>query len=763
MTATYAITEPLESRLRPPPRRPGTVQRTALLNRLRVVPGPPVVVVNAPPGYGKTTLLADWARRDERAFAWLSVDATDDDPHSLLGSLAAALDHVDACDPSVADAAVARRFDAHAKLARISRGLSARNAPIVLVLDDVHRIAGPRSLDVLSKLVTALPAGTQLVLSGRAEPPLPLARLRAEGLLTEIGVAELRLAPREVSALLRAAGLELADDDVRGLEESTEGWPAGLYLAALALRSRDVDTPRVGGADRFLTDYFRLEALADLPAVDVEFLLRASVLEEMSGPVCDAVLERSGSAHALESLERSNLFVIPLDRERRAYRFHRLFREMLEAELARSEPAVVANLNLRAAEWAEAHSDVRSAVAHAHAAGDGERVLRLVESSALRLVGAGEIDTVSRWFTMLDDADAADGHPAIPYLAAFTSALLGRAEAADRWAQIAERSEHDRPMPDGSATAEPWAALLGAVLGRAGAERMQDDAERAVATLPQDSMLRPAALVHAGLAQLLVGEQSEAETTFEVAAEAATASGAAVSGALALAERSLLAAARGDWDGAERHALAACETVTANRLDGYAMSALPFAVSARSALRLGNWARAVSDGERAARMLPGLTDALPVLAVQARIELARVRLALADESGAAALVGEAEAILARRPGLGALDAEIVELRRSSAKEGVAEGWASALTGAELRLLPHLTTCLSFREIAERLYVSRNTIKTQAISVYRKLGVSSRSDAIARATELGLVSGLTMPLADFGGSSRSDDGRRREAL
>src|SRR3954469_10152068 len=352
MTATYAITEPLESRLRPPPRRPGTVQRTALLNRLRVVPGPPVVVVNAPPGYGKTTLLADWARRDERAFAWLSVDATDDDPHSLLGSLAAALDHVDACDPSVADAAVARRFDAHAKLARISRGLSARNAPIVLVLDDVHRIAGPRSLDVLSKLVTALPAGTQLVPSGRAapplppaphlglwgraEPPLPLARLRAEGLLTEIGVAELRLAPREVSALLRAAGLELADDDVRGLEESTEGWPAGLYLAALALRSRDVDTPRVGGADRFLTDYFRLEALADLPAVDVEFLLRASVLEEMSGPVCDAVLERSGSAHALESLERSNLFVIPLDRERRAYRFHRLFREMLEAELARS-------------------------------------------------------------------------------------------------------------------------------------------------------------------------------------------------------------------------------------------------------------------------------------------------------------------------------------------------------------------------------------------------------------------------------------------
>src|SRR3954447_18906024 len=540
MTATYAITEPLESRLRPPPRRPGPVQRTALLNRLRVVPGPPVVVVNAPPGYGKTTLLADWARRDERAFAWLSVDATDDDPHSLLGSLAAALDHVDVCDPSVADAAVARRFDAHAKLARISRGLSARNAPIVLVLDDVHRIAGPRSLDVLSKLVTALPAGTQLVLSGRAEPPLPLARLRAEGLLTEIGVAELRLAPREVSALLRAAGLELADDDVRGLEESTEGWPAGLYLAALALRSRDVDTPRVGGADRFLTDYFRLEAPADLPAVDVEFLLRASVLEEMSGPVCDAVLQRSGSAHELESLERSNLFVIPLDRERRAYRFHRLFREMLQADLARSEPRAVAGLNERAADWAEEHGDVQAAIDYARTAGDLERVVRLVESSALRFVGAGEIETVSGWLAALAEADVGRGPPAIAYLSAFTNAIIGDPDAAERSARVAERSRTVGAMPDGSASADPWAALLRATFGRGGPAAMRDDADLAVATLAPESMLRPYALLHGGLARLLLGEHEAADKAFQAAAEAGAANGAMVSAALALAERSAL-------------------------------------------------------------------------------------------------------------------------------------------------------------------------------------------------------------------------------
>jgi LuxR family transcriptional regulator, maltose regulon positive regulatory protein len=763
MTATYAISDPpLDSRLRPQTLRPGTVQRTALLNRLRVARRPPVVVVTAPAGYGKTTLLADWARRDERAFAWLTVDATDDDPRSLLGSLAASLERVHACDDAIADALTARRFDAHAVLARISRCLDEHDEPIVLVLDDLHRISRTRTLDVLPKLVTALPPGAQLVLSGRTEPPLPLARLRAEGRLAEIGVAELRLAPREAATLVRAAGLELADDEVRRLEESTEGWPAGLYLAALALRAHDAGPALVRGADRFLTDYFRLEALADLPPSEVEFVLRASVLEEMSGPACDAVLERSGSARALESLERSNVFVIPLDRERRAYRFHRLFREMLEAELARSAPAAVVSLNERAADWAEEHGDVQAAVGHARAAGDRERVLRLIESFALQLVGAGEIDAVSGWLAALDDAGPVHGHPAIAYLAAFTSALLGRAEDAERWARAAEHGEHARAMPDGSPTADAWAALLRAMLGREGAERMRDDAQLAVVTLAEESRLRPSALVHAGLAHVLLGEHDEAESAFEDAAEAGRASSAAVSAALALAERSLLAATRGDWDAAEQHALAARETVTANRLDGYPTSALPYAVSARSALRHSNWVRARDDGERAASLLPGLTHAMPALALQVRLELARVRLALADETGAASLLDEVDAIRAHRPGLGVLEEEAVELRRAVDEAGAAEGWPSSLTGAELRLLPHLTTCLSFREIAERLFVSRNTIKTQAISVYRKLGVSSRSAAIARATELGLVGGLAAQ-TDLLGSSRSDDGLPRTAI
>jgi len=247
MTASYAITDlPLEWRLRPPAPRPGTVPRTALLNRLRVAPGPPVVVVTAPPGYGKTTLLADWARRDERAFAWLTVDATDDDPRALLSSLTAAVELVYASDASVAGALAARRFDAHAVLASISRWLDAGDAPTVIVLDDVHRISSARSLDVLRKLATALPLGMQLVVAGRSEPPLPLARLRAEGRLAELGAAELRLTSREAGALLRSVGLELTGDEVRRLEESTEGWPAGLYLAALALRGRGTGTAKVG-------------------------------------------------------------------------------------------------------------------------------------------------------------------------------------------------------------------------------------------------------------------------------------------------------------------------------------------------------------------------------------------------------------------------------------------------------------------------------------------------------------------------------------
>src|SRR4051795_10375135 len=282
MTASHALTlPPLESRLHPPFPRPGTIRRTALLNRLRVVPGPPVVAVAAPAGYGKTTLLADWARRDGRTFAWLTLDAADDDARSLLVSLESALERALPGSAPVADTLAARRGDAHAVLARLSRRMSETEEPVVLVLDDVHRLMSTPALDVLRKLVTALPPGAQLVLSSRTEPPLPLARLRAEGRLAEVGTAELRLTAREAGAPLRAAGLELAEDDVRRLDESTEGWPAGLYLAALALRTRDAQA-EANGADRFLTDYFRLETLAGLPAREVEFLLRASVLEEMS-------------------------------------------------------------------------------------------------------------------------------------------------------------------------------------------------------------------------------------------------------------------------------------------------------------------------------------------------------------------------------------------------------------------------------------------------------------------------------------------------
>ncbi|HEV7640542.1 MAG TPA: AAA family ATPase [Gaiellaceae bacterium] len=731
----------LESKLTPPPLREGTIQRTALVNRLRAARGMAVTSVTAPPGYGKTTLLAEWTSRDDRPLAWLSLDETDNDPVTLLTYLAAALNRAAPLDESVFHALCSRGAPVRSVVARIGQSLAERGTPVVLVLDDVHLVKDRATVDTLRTFVDQLPAESQVALASRRAPSLPLARLRAEGQLFEIGVEELRLADREAAALLRAAGLDLTPTEVAELNRHTEGWPAGLYLAALALRTTGGPRPaaRFGGADRFVSDYFRLELLSSLPKRDVQFLTRTSLLDRMCGSLCDAVLETSGSARDIESLERSNLFLVPLDNERRWYRYHHLFRDMLRDELQRREPELVASINTRAADWSEANGDPESAIAYAQAAGDRDRVVALVGAAAVPVYQSGRFATVERWLTQLDDAQLLERHPAISVLGAWMHALAGRPEAADRWADAAARSSVDVPMPDGSLSTRSWQALLRTVMCRDGVERMQEDAQIALGTLASGSTWRSYALLGLGVSHVLAGDAEGADPILAEVFELAAATSTIDIASIALAQRSLLAANRGDWPAAEELALRARDLVHEARLDDYVASAMAFVASARSALRHSDWVRSRDDMDRAGRLVPQLTYALPWLAVQVRLELTRAQLSLADSAGAETLLTEVDELLARRPALGVLGMRANELRDQL--ESVRRpdgGWPSTLTGAELRLLPLLTTHLSFREIAERLYVSRNTVKTQAISVYRKLGVSSRSDAIARAEELDLV-------------------------
>ena len=442
----------------------------------------------------------------------------------------------------------------------------------------------------------------------------------------------------------------------------------------------------------------------------------------------------------LEQLEQQNLFVVPLDHRREWFRYHHLFQEMLHAELGRREPELVAALNRRAASWCEANDQPEAAIDYFAAAGDADELARVVAANVFPYYRSGRVTTVERWLAMFDDSELLERYPAIAVLGVWLHALRGRAEAAERWALALEASEvrHKEPMPDGSSF-EAWAAALRALLCRKGVEQMQTDAELAVSLLPAASPWRPVSVLLHGLAALFSGDLDRAEVSLEQAAEAAAAVGAVWAGVLAHSERALLALERGDLAAAESElALASAFVDDAPSVD-YVVTAILLAATARLAIAKGQGARARQTLASAHRMRPMMTHALPWFSVQARLELAKTHLALSDPAGAATLHREVQDILRRRPRLGILVAEAEDMREqlSSAPEQPS-GWASTLTAAELRLLPLLTTHLSFREIGERLFVSRNTVKTQAISVYRKLDASSRSEAIERAVELGLV-------------------------
>ncbi|HSS80813.1 MAG TPA: LuxR C-terminal-related transcriptional regulator, partial [Gaiellaceae bacterium] len=657
------------------------------------------------------------------------------DPVSILRLVAAALDRIEPLPQSALEPLAPERRPAPAKaLQRLGATIASRRAPFVLVLDGADALSHD-AIAAVGTLVGHMPPRSMIVLSGRVLPDLPVAALRAGGPLLELGAYELALSRREAELLLRAAALEPEDSEINELVERTEGWAAGLYLTALAARAENDegntrDGLAVTGADRYLADYFRSEYLSRLEPDRLTFLRRTSVLETMSGPLCDAVLDRKGSALELASLEQSNVFVVPLDRRRGAFRYHHLFRELLLQELQEREPELVPVLNQRAADWFEEQGDPESTLAYSHAAGNEDSAARILSSIAMPVSAAGRVAAVESWLERFD-GETLHRYPAVAVEGSRIHALRGRADQAEAWLAAAERGAAREKNGATKACIE----VLRAAMCVEGPERMLTRSKSALAELAPEHPWHPWALVVNGTAHLLLGDRDRADHAF---AGAAAVSAQPESHALALSERSLLAAGRDD-DLAETLALEAHRLIDEGQLDGYATSALDFAATARALLRHGQWDEARRQLTVTQRLAPSLTHAIPWLAVQVRLELGHAHVTLRDRNGAAALLGEAQAILALRPSLGVLAERIAELEREiEAMPEATDGGGSGLTPAELRLLPLLSTHLSFREIGEQLFVSRNTIKTQAISVYRKLGVSSRSDAIARAVELGLV-------------------------
>jgi LuxR family transcriptional regulator, maltose regulon positive regulatory protein len=727
----------LDAKFAVPRPRPGAVSRAELIETARSSDCRVVGVV-APAGYGKSTFLAEWAQAEDRPVAWVSLDRFDDDPAILLASVAAAYRRA---GPGSADLIAdmgGRGLSVLGRAApRLASEFRASPVPFVLMLDDLHELQSPACHDVLGVLISAIPRGSQLMATSRGEQP-HLPRLRALGDALEFGAGDLALGVAGAQQIFARAQVSLTPEMAAAVTKRTEGWPVGLYLAALIAKESGGQEPTVTGDDRYVADYLYREALIQQPKDIQRFLQRTAVLDQLCGPLCDAILGSSGAAEHLRRLEASSLFVIPLDRRRQWYRYHALFREFLLGELGRTEPGIIMTLHQRAADWYESHGSPALAVEHLLDTAERDRTVRLVTALALPTYTAGQVSTVQRWLSVIGDADI-ERYPPLAVLAGWLSVLTGDTAGALRWAAVADAASFDLAPADGTASFDSARAMLRAAMCASGPEPMMADANVAVAQEPAWSEWRHTALVLLAEAHLLAGHLDKARAVFVESFTAAATMSNPDSAVISESELALLAMDRGDWPEAAGQLELALATIDEKRMHDYVISVLAFAGSARLALHHGDLNEAHRQLARAMRARPAATYVLPFVAVRLRLQLAKVYLAIADPATARQLLREIDDILKQRPALGTFAAEAEELRRvlaSSAATGAAG--ISPLTPAELRLLPYLQTHLTSGGIAERLFLSPHTVRTEAKSIYRKLGVSTRSDAVRQATAVGLL-------------------------
>ncbi len=720
--------------------RAGLVPRPRLLDELRAASDVPVVLVVGGGGFGKTTLVSQWLLDDHRSVAWTSATRQHDDPAVLLAEIVRALDEFEPLEPRAKQQLANVAIDFTSVLVpRLERTVAERARPFVLVIDDVQRLRHRPVWALVQALADCVPAGSQLVLISRTEPNLALGRMRADRRVHTVGSTSLAFDRAEAIDLFEAAGVDLPASHFDQLWRRTEGWPVGLYLATLAIAEQDDPleaAAQFAGDDRLVVDYVRDEFLAVLPRGSREFLLRASVLDELSAPVCDAVLERDDSARMLADAARSLQLLIPLDRRGAAYRMHQLMRETLRAELVRREPELVQPLHARAATWYEAAGDLDRAVEHLLRAGDRERLEAVIWRATPLFAGAGLTATVDRWLEEFP-IDEIAARPALTVAKAWCALTDGDMPSLRYWTNVATEMGDEARLPDGNPLASA-AALLRAVVGAEGIERMREDAARAYELDGVGSPYRSVARYLEGAALRIQHRNAEARDRLQDG-EMLGAMGVPATQAHCLAQLAALALDEGDWDHATRYVAQFDSIMERFELRERPAMGGSIAISALVHAHAGDSGEARTEAKHALFLVSMLATVAPWINVEARISLARAFLLLGDVGLARTLTREGIDMLALIPDGDALRARLAELEQATQAEHVPPGvLATPMTPAEMRVLRYLPTHLTFAAIAEELFVSRNTVKTQAISIYRKLGVSSRNPAVVAARSLGLL-------------------------
>lgn len=726
-----------------PPDRGGTLRRARLIERIWASTDA-VVAIIAPAGYGKSTLLGQIADRLP-SVAYLRLDETDDDPTVLLADL---IDAVETVTPLARE--LRRAIATPAELtgfrapARFTHALGEVGAPLSLLLDDLHLVTDRTALDWLGWIVERLPPGVRVVLTSRRETALPLGRLIANGQLLQLGPRDLALDAQEIEQLAGLAGVVLSPAEAMTLAARTEGWPLATRLLVRAGTMAEEAPSRLGEAD--ITRYLRSELFDRMDPVTREWVLRSSVLDELNGPLCDEALGTSGSLGRLRRLEADNQLLLPQDAGRTSYRYHTLYREFLLAELD-ALPGERARVAARAAEHLANTGRVREAARYVELTGDLDRLAAHVERYATRLYWAGNLATAREWFARFDRDGIRERYVTVAVLGAWAEALNGNWIGALRWLSAAERTTDRRTPFDGSIDFGGWVAAIRASLMPRGLATHTADVETGLALLHPASPMLTGVRLQAVAREMLAGRSDAADDLARRCEAIHLALGAVPGHVTLLAMRAVIALSRGDVSGSRSHVTTGLAMMESAGLGDYASSMPLFAVAARVAATDGDTDAAAAHLARVNRLRPLLNQALPFFALLARVQAVKASIALREPAMARTLLTEADEILELRPDMGVLVAEVEQLRPIVASLRAAQPGPWTLTAAELRLLAYLPTHLTFREIAQRMYLSPHTIKTQAMSIYGKLEVSSRREAIERAVAVNLLDASVLHQAD----------------